>query len=185
MELYFDRVTKQYNGKLAVDRFTVKLNNGVYGLLGPNGSGKTTLMRMIADVLRPTSGEIRNIISDISQGRIVLFSTHIVADVEHIAGEVIFMRRGQLIEKGNPHAIAKKLAGRVCRVWSAITDEKTADWLKNHYDVANLRRVDKGIEVRIIADNKPIENAVNLPPTLEDVYLLYFKEEFYEDATVV
>jgi ABC-2 type transport system ATP-binding protein len=58
MELFIDRLTKQYGKKLAVDRFTIKLNKGVYGLLGPNGSGKTTLMRMMADVLRPTSGEI-------------------------------------------------------------------------------------------------------------------------------
>ena len=58
MELFIDRLTKQYGKKLAVDRFTLKLHRGIYGLLGPNGSGKTTLMRMLADVLRPTTGEI-------------------------------------------------------------------------------------------------------------------------------
>ena len=58
MELFIDRLTKQYGKKLAVDRFTLKLNKGVYVLLGPNGSGKTTLMRMAADILRPTAGEI-------------------------------------------------------------------------------------------------------------------------------
>ncbi|MDR3269932.1 MAG: ABC transporter ATP-binding protein [Peptococcaceae bacterium] len=58
MELFIDRLTKQYGKKLAVDCFSLKLGKGVYGLLGPNGSGKTTLMRMMADVLRPTSGEI-------------------------------------------------------------------------------------------------------------------------------
>ena len=58
MELFIDRITKQYGKKLAVDRFSIKLHRGVYGLLGPNGSGKTTLMRIMADILRPTSGEI-------------------------------------------------------------------------------------------------------------------------------
>lgn len=59
MELVIDRLTKQYRNKIAVDRISLKLNEGVYGLLGANGSGKTTLMRMICGVLKPTSGEVK------------------------------------------------------------------------------------------------------------------------------
>lgn len=59
MELELDGLTKQYRDKKAVDGFTCRLREGIYGLLGPNGSGKTTLTRMLADVLRPTSGSIR------------------------------------------------------------------------------------------------------------------------------
>lgn len=58
MELKIDRVSKQYRNKIAVDRITLKLEKGVYGLLGANGAGKTTLMRMICGILRPTSGNI-------------------------------------------------------------------------------------------------------------------------------
>ncbi len=58
MELLIDRVTKQYKNKIAVDRISVKLQKGVYGLLGENGAGKTTLMRMICGILKPTSGTI-------------------------------------------------------------------------------------------------------------------------------
>ena len=47
MELVIDRLSKQYKNKIAVDRVSVKLNKGVYGLLGANGAGKSTLMRMI------------------------------------------------------------------------------------------------------------------------------------------
>lgn len=50
MELAIDRLTKQYKNKSAVDRFSIKLKPGVYGLLGSNGAGKTTLMRMICDI---------------------------------------------------------------------------------------------------------------------------------------
>ena len=59
MELCIDRLTKQYGHKLAVDRVDLELHQGVYGLLGANGAGKTTLMRMLCDILTPTSGEIR------------------------------------------------------------------------------------------------------------------------------
>ena len=46
MELCIDRLTKQYENKIAVDRVSLQLTNGVYGLLGANGAGKTTFMRM-------------------------------------------------------------------------------------------------------------------------------------------
>ena len=49
---------KEYGRKKAVNHFSVKLTNGVYGLLGANGAGKTTLMRMICDVQTETKGAI-------------------------------------------------------------------------------------------------------------------------------
>ena len=58
MELIINNISKEFKDKLAVDKFNVTLNSGIYGLLGPNGSGKTTLMRIIADVLKPSSGDI-------------------------------------------------------------------------------------------------------------------------------
>jgi ABC-2 type transport system ATP-binding protein len=58
MELKADRLTKQYDKKIAVDRLSFNLEKGVTGLLGANGAGKTTLMRMLSGLLTPTSGEI-------------------------------------------------------------------------------------------------------------------------------
>ena len=58
MELIIDRLSKQYKNKIAVDRISLTLHQGVYGLLGANGAGKTTLMRMLCGILRPTSGTV-------------------------------------------------------------------------------------------------------------------------------
>ncbi len=58
MELVIDRVSKQYKNKIAVDRISLRLGKGIYGLLGANGAGKTTLMRMLCGILTPTSGTI-------------------------------------------------------------------------------------------------------------------------------
>ena len=58
MELTINDLSKEYGRKKAVNHFSVKLTNGVYGLLGANGAGKTTLMRMICDVQTETKGAI-------------------------------------------------------------------------------------------------------------------------------
>ena len=58
MELCIDRLTKKYENKIAVDRVSLQLTNGVYGLLGANGAGKTTFMRMLCGILKPTSGTV-------------------------------------------------------------------------------------------------------------------------------
>lgn len=59
MQLVLEKLTKNYSNKIAVDRISLNLSEGVYGLLGSNGAGKTTLMRMICGILKPTFGEVK------------------------------------------------------------------------------------------------------------------------------
>jgi len=50
-------VTKEFGNKVAVDDLTLDVAPGeVVALLGPNGAGKTTTIKMVAGLLRPTSG---------------------------------------------------------------------------------------------------------------------------------
>ena len=139
MELTADRITKQYKNKIAVDRMSFTLGNGVRGLLGSNGAGKTTLMRLLCGILTPTSGTVtcggmkqrlgiaqallndpqvlimdeptagldpqerirfRELISGLGRDRIVLLSTHIVSDLEHIADRLMIMKEGRLLWRG-------------------------------------------------------------------------------------
>jgi ABC-2 type transport system ATP-binding protein len=53
------QLTKRYGQFTAVDRIDLEVPSGeLFGFLGPNGAGKTTTFRMIAGILRPTSGTI-------------------------------------------------------------------------------------------------------------------------------
>ena len=50
---------KDYGHLTALTNINIRIENGkIIGLLGPNGSGKTTLIKLINDLLTPTSGEI-------------------------------------------------------------------------------------------------------------------------------
>lgn len=287
MKLTLSHVTKEFDKKCAVEDFSAEFERGVYGLLGPNGAGKTTLMRMMVDLLTPSSGRIqldgvdiselgaayrdklgympqeigiyrnfsarrflkylsalkgipsteaddiissllelvglkdvankklggfsggmlrrigiaqallndpkilildeptagldpqerirfRNIISEISGDRIVLLSTHIVTDVEFIAGEVILLREGRLLRMDTTENLLRSVEGKV---WSATVSRGDADRIKAQYDVSNIAQRADGLALRIVSGEKPFANAVPEQPTLEDVFLHYFGRE--------
>ena len=53
------QLTKRYDKFTAVDGIDLEVPRGeLFGLLGPNGAGKTTSIRMIAGILRPSSGSV-------------------------------------------------------------------------------------------------------------------------------
>lgn len=58
MNLTVRGLTKHYPGKTAVDGVSLRLSEGINGLLGANGAGKTTLMRMLCGILKPTAGTV-------------------------------------------------------------------------------------------------------------------------------
>lgn len=128
----------------------------------------------------PTAGldpkervRFRNLISAFSKDRIVILSTHIVSDVEFIAEEIIMMKSGQIIHFGNPQEITSEIDGQV---WECTVPTAYAEKYAAAYNTSNLRNTSENQTIlRIIGDRPPMENAVRVQPTLEDLYLFYFK----------
>lgn len=68
MDLQVENLTKVYGApfpglsrgraRTALNGVDLRLTSGLVGLLGPNGAGKTTLMRIMANLLSPTSGRV-------------------------------------------------------------------------------------------------------------------------------
>ncbi|MFP5290384.1 MAG: ABC transporter ATP-binding protein [Actinomycetes bacterium] len=53
-------LTKRYGRRAALHGIDLTIEPGrVFGLIGPNGAGKTTTMRVLLDIIRPTSGDVR------------------------------------------------------------------------------------------------------------------------------
>ena len=287
MQLTLDRLTKQYGSKIAIDRINATFKPGIYGLLGANGAGKTTLMRLICDILKPTSGEVtfngtniremgesyravigylpqdfgyypnftamnfllymaslkglnaryakkkslelleavnlsevknkkiktfsggmkqrlgiaqvflnnpqilildeptagldpkervkfRNLINSYAENKIVILSTHIVTDVEYIADEILVIKNGTLLIKGEENAIIQEISGKV---WECRVTRQDADRLENHFIVCNSKTENGEAVLRVVSDNKPCNTAVSVSPCLEDLYLYHFHGE--------
>lgn len=128
----------------------------------------------------PTAGldpkervRFRNLISQLGTDRIVLLSTHIVSDIESIAGTVLVMKSGQLIHQGSKQEIIKVIENKVweCTVWPSKADE-----LMDKYPVINVRHDEDGVFLRLVCDGKPCDEAQTSAASLEDLYLYYFSE---------
>ena len=55
-----NHIHKSYGEKVAVDDLSFTVGQGeIFGIIGPNGAGKTTTIRMLMDIIKPDSGEVK------------------------------------------------------------------------------------------------------------------------------
>jgi ABC-2 type transport system ATP-binding protein len=55
-----NHIVKAFNDKVAVNDLSFTIKPGeILGIIGPNGAGKTTTIKMIMDIIRPDSGEVK------------------------------------------------------------------------------------------------------------------------------
>ena len=116
----------------------------------------------------------RNIISEMSKDKIIIISTHIVSDIEYISDQVLVMKKGSFILQGTPEELLDKVKGEV---WSCHIPNK--DWTKfeAQFCIANSHALANYVDARIVSLEAPIEGAINVEPTLEDLYSKYFSDE--------
>ena len=276
MKLSFEHISKLYGDTAALQQIDLTLGSGVYGLLGPNGAGKTTLMRIMTDLLTPSTGcvlldgqdiavmgaafrkklgylpqdfgvypnftaeqfllyiarlkglskfeakrqtdellrmvgledkkqkklkgfsggqrqrvgiaqallgeptagldpeeriRFRGIISDLSQQKLVLLSTHIVSDLEAVANEIILLRKGVVLKMQKPASLLDRLNGQVWLVTVPAADEAA---LTKQYTCSNVMHTDGKSVIRLLSESAPRPDAVPTAPNMEDLYLYYF-----------
>lgn len=123
----------------------------------------------------PTAGldpkervRFRNLIHSLSQNRIVILSTHIVSDIETIAGQIIMIRDHRLYCCDSPAHICKTLHGRLFEI-PAGTALSERDFLLSE------RQGETGAVLRILSDAPP---ACSVPasPNLEDAFLYIYRD---------
>lgn len=129
----------------------------------------------------PTAGldpkervRFRNLIAGFAQDKVVILSTHIVSDVEFIANRILVMRQGSFVLDGTPEQVVAQATGKV---WECHVEAHRAEEMAAQMQVANVRYAADGhAVVRVVADEPPMAGASAVEPTLEDLYLLVFRD---------
>lgn len=133
----------------------------------------------------PTAGldpkeriRIRNLISEMSFGKIILIATHVVPDVEYISQEIMLIKKGQIIRSGSPDSLEKELNGLVFE--KEVNVEEVTRFSQENL-VAGIRKEGNNVLVRYICSSRT-EKEKAVRPTLDDVYLYHFREEEINDT---
>ena len=129
----------------------------------------------------PTAGldpneriRFRNLISELSEDRLVLLSTHIVSDIEYIANEIWLMKDGEVLHKGSIEELINSMTETV---WECLVPKNRVSDFMEKYKISNMKSEINQVMLRIISHEKPVENAMRVEASLEDVFLYYFGEK--------
>lgn len=124
----------------------------------------------------PTAGldpkeriRIRNLISEVSRDKIVIIATHVVADVEFIAKEIIMLNSGVILKSGKPADLLAEINGKV---WNIYISDREITEVNDKYKVSNISREGESVIARIVAESYEDKwESETVRPDLEDLYL--------------
>lgn len=123
----------------------------------------------------PTAGldpeerlRFRRLLSELGFGKLVIVSTHIVPDVESIAGQLAIMRKGRLLALETPDAILQRARGQV---WQASVDAAEYDALRGRLHVLQAQRVGAQVQLRVAHPGQPLAGAQPVEPSLEEALM--------------
>jgi ABC-2 type transport system ATP-binding protein len=123
----------------------------------------------------PTAGldpeerlRFRHLLSELGFSKLVIVSTHIVSDVENMAGHLAIMNKGRLVAFESPEKLVQQAQGEV---WSALLAPAAYEALRGRVNVLNAQRQGGLIQVRMAHAVQPCEGAELSAPNLEEALM--------------
>ena len=122
----------------------------------------------------PTAGldpaernRFNNLLSETSEEKVVLLSTHIVKDVSDLCGDMAIMTNGRILLNGRPKTLIQQLNGNVWK--KEIRKEEYEDYAAEHKIISAYLREGNPI-IHVLNDSCPHQSFSSVSPNLEDVY---------------
>ncbi len=108
-----------------------------------------------------------NLLSEIAENIIVIFSTHIVEDIKELCNNMAIINRGEVVLKGKPLQLIEDLNGKV---YQKTIHRSELDNYKQQYTVINDKLFLGKPIIHIASDVHPSNGFVPVKASLEDVY---------------
>ncbi|MBI9036221.1 MAG: ATP-binding cassette domain-containing protein, partial [Bacteroidales bacterium] len=122
----------------------------------------------------PTAGldpaervKFNNLLSDISDEKIVILSTHIVDDINDLCNNMAIINNGQLILQGRPNDLTSQLEGKI---WTKRINKIELNEVSQSYNVIYSHLNSGQPLVHIFDEEHPGDGFTNSAACLEDVY---------------
>lgn len=132
----------------------------------------------------PTAGldpkervKFRNLLTELSREKIVILSTHIVADVESIANEIIMIKNKKILAQKTVKDTCQLLAGRVYE--TKIDFEETVSFRQKYFSLSEKQEGDK-MKMRFIGEEVIDNTWEPVHPSVEDVFLHVYNDDLIE-----
>jgi len=108
-----------------------------------------------------------NLLAELGENRVVLLSTHIVADVADLCPAMAIINDGRIVREGAPAALTASLAGRI---WMKSVDRDELADIRAHRLVISQRLFAGRTVVHVLSDEAPGPGFAPTPGGLDDVY---------------
>lgn len=108
-----------------------------------------------------------NLLSEISEQVVIIFSTHIVDDVKELCNNMAIINKGEVISKGNPETAINELKNNI---WKKIIRKEELEQNLTQYKVISNKLTAGKVEIHILNTAAPGNGFELCEPQLEDVY---------------
>ena len=131
------------------------------------GSPRIIVLDEPANGLDPAErNNLRNLLVTLAKDKIIIYSTHIITDVEQVASRIVVMNKGNVIFDGTDKKIIESIKGKVWEFRVRDESEITKD-----YFVVSIKTSEDYIKLRVVSNDMPNNYAVAVNEVLEDAYL--------------